>query len=171
MKKNENRISKQTHDIKVAESLSSITKELNEVRESTHKLGDVIKENNTPKLAIGNTHKALPIDNEKINPGVIYDASLENTLNNLQTNTGFCNIEERDNGNIVWNGFQVEKKGSNKPKIIEKIYNITPGIQKVLTDTSSKPLKKLNDRGREIFNKILESLDFEKYKAIRGESK
>ena len=51
------------------------------------------------------------------------------------------------------------------------IYDITPCIQKVLTDTSNIPMKKLHDKGREIFNNILESLDFENYKAIRGESK
>ena len=32
-------------------------------------------------------------------------------------------------------------------------------------------MKKLNDQDRQIFISILESLDFEKYKAIRGESK
>ena len=32
-------------------------------------------------------------------------------------------------------------------------------------------MKKLNDKDREKFNIILESLDFEKYKEIRGESK
>ena len=61
--------------------------------------------------------------------------------------------------------------GGNKLKINEKTYNLTPGIQKVLTDTSNIPLKKLNDKDNEIFNNILENLDFEKYKAIRGESK
>ena len=38
-----NRIWKQTHDIKLAKSLSPITKKLDEVKESTEKLGDVIK--------------------------------------------------------------------------------------------------------------------------------
>ena len=38
-----NRILKQTHDVKLAESLSTITKKLDEVKESTEKLGDVIK--------------------------------------------------------------------------------------------------------------------------------
>ena len=38
-----NRILKQTHDIKLAESLSPITKNLDEVKEITQKLGDVIK--------------------------------------------------------------------------------------------------------------------------------
>ena len=42
-----NRISKQTHDIKLAESLSPITKKLEEVNQSTQKLGKVIKESNS----------------------------------------------------------------------------------------------------------------------------
>ena len=55
-----NRILKQTHDVKLAESLSPITKKLDEVKESTQKLGDVIKENNIPQLAIENTKNELP---------------------------------------------------------------------------------------------------------------
>ena len=82
----------------------------------------------------------------------------------------FFNIEERDNGDIFWNGFPAEKRGDNKLKINEKIYDITPAIQKV-TDTSNIPLKKLNDKDNEILINVLESLDFKNYKAIRGESK
>ena len=59
--------------------------------------------------------------------------------------------------------------GANKLKINEKIHNITPGSQKVLTDTSNIPMKKLNDKDREMFINILESLDFENYKTMRGE--
>ena len=61
--------------------------------------------------------------------------------------------------------------GGNKLKINEKIHNITPGIQEVLTEISNITLKKLNDKDRKIFNNILESLDFENYKPILGESK
>ena len=43
------------------------------------------------------------------------------------------------------------------------IYDITQGIQKLLTDTSNMPMKKLNDKDREKFDYILESLDFEIY--------
>ena len=39
-----NRILKQTHDVKLAESLSPITENLDEVNKSTHKVGDIIKE-------------------------------------------------------------------------------------------------------------------------------
>ena len=41
--KNENSSLKQTHDVKIAESLSPITKKLEEVNNSAKKLGDVIK--------------------------------------------------------------------------------------------------------------------------------
>ena len=68
-------------------------------------------------------------------------------------------------------GYLNEKIGGNKVKINEKIHNITPSVQKFSTDTSNEPLKQLNDKDREIFNNILESLDFENYKAIRGEYK
>ena len=50
-------------------------------------------------------------------------------------------------------------------------YNITPGIQKVFTDTSDQSLKKLNDGEREMYKNILEDLNFENYKAVTGETK
>ena len=124
-----NRILKQTYDVKLSESLSPISKKLDEVKESTQKLGDVIKENKTPQLAIENTHSALPIENEKIQPVVMYDTSLENTLYNMKKNW-FFKIKERDNGDIFRNGLPIEKKCGNKPKVNREIYDITPGIQK-----------------------------------------
>ena len=165
-----NRILEQTHNVKLVECLSRITKKLDKVKESTRELRQVVKETNTLQLAIENTHNALPIENERIQASVILDTSLENTLNNMKTNTCFFNIEERDSGDITWNGFPVEKMGGNKPKINEKIYNITPGTQNFLTDTSNIPLKKL-DKDREKTNGIIESLNFETYKAILGESR
>ena len=143
--KNKMRILKQTHDIKLAENLSPITKKLDEVKETTRKIGETVKENNTPQLAIEKTYSAIPIENEQMQPSVLYDTALENTLNKKKNNSVFFKVEERDNGAITWNGFPTEKMGGNKLKTNEKIYNITPGFQKVLTDTSNKPLKKLND--------------------------
>ena len=53
----------------------------------------------------------------------------------------------------------------------DKKINITQGIQNVFTQTSNIPLKKLNNQKREIYNNILETLDFKKYKPKSGESK
>ena len=102
---------------------------------------------------------------------MIYDVELEITLNNKKNKADFFKIEERNNGDVFWNGFPVEKIGSNKIKINENVFDITRGIQKVLTDTSSIPIKKLNDQDRDIFNNILDSLDFKNYKPVRGEPK
>ena len=44
--KTKNRTSKQTHDVKLAESFSPKTKKLSEVNETTEKLGDVIENSN-----------------------------------------------------------------------------------------------------------------------------
>ena len=97
-----NRILKQSHDVKLAESLSPVIKKLDEVIKSTQQplspitkkldtINESIKESQpqTPQPAIENTHTALPIENDQIQPGVIYDTSLENTLSNMKHNTGF----------------------------------------------------------------------------------
>ena len=75
------RFLKQTHDIKLAESFSPITKKLDEVKETTQKLGEVIEksqpEKNVPQPAFEHTPHHQPIQN---NEGVIYDTELEKTL-------------------------------------------------------------------------------------------
>ena len=63
------------------------------------------------------------------------------------------------------------KIGGNKLKINDKIYNISNDLQNVFTNISNVPLKKLNDKNREIYKNNLESLNFKHYKAIRGETK
>ena len=52
---------KQTDDIKVAENLSRITKKLEEVKQSTQKLGDVINESNYEKE---NNQKVVAVEIE-----------------------------------------------------------------------------------------------------------
>ena len=63
----ENRILKQTHDTKLAENLSAITKNIEEGNESTRNLGEVIEkpqpENNIPQPAIEDTQPHQPIEN------------------------------------------------------------------------------------------------------------
>ena len=63
---------KQTHDKKLAESLSPITKRFDDVKKSTEELGENIKKSQP------NTNE--PIENIE---GSIYDVELENTLNKI----------------------------------------------------------------------------------------
>ena len=122
-----NLILKQTHDIKIAESLSPITKKLDEVRETTQKIGDVIKESQqeTPQPAIEHTPPPRPIEN---NEGIIYDVELENTLKNMTTNTGFFKTYyDRERG-WIWNGHPVKMIRGTEVEINDKKFNITPNF-------------------------------------------
>ena len=62
------RISKQTHYIKLAESLSPITKKVDEVKKTTQKEGDVNKKSQpeTSQLAIENTPYHQPKENNEV---------------------------------------------------------------------------------------------------------
>ena len=76
--------------MKLAETLSHITKKLEEVKESTKQIGEFIEksqsENKIPQPAIEHTEPHQPIKN---NEGVIYDTEIESTLKNMESNTGF----------------------------------------------------------------------------------
>ena len=84
-----NRILKQTHDVKLAESLSPITKKLDEVNKSTQELGDVIKESKpeTPQLAIANTQTPA-IEN------ITVSNSLRDTLSFMKKSKNFFKLEQ-----------------------------------------------------------------------------
>ena len=176
-----NRILKQTHDVKLAESLSPITEKLDDTskklgevfKECTQNLGNVIKENNTPQLAIENTPKPA-IENTlqqaiENNEGVIYDVELENTLNIMKNNIGFFKIEERDNGDVFLNGLPVKKVGGIKIKINNEYeYNITPGLQKEFTDHTYDTAKSLIDKDKVIFRQILWKTGYYNRKPTKG---
>ena len=125
----ENRILKQTHNDKLAESLPPITNKLHDViKESTKNLGNVIKENNTPQLAIENTPTIQPaIENTPIhqpiedNEARVYDVELENTLNKMAVNTGFFKTHyDQQHGWMVSN-ISVTSSGGTEVKNRKKI--------------------------------------------------
>ena len=68
--KTKNRILKRTHDVKIAESLSPITKRLDKVNKSTKKIGEVIKGSNSEK-----GQEIVPVD---------YETEDENIQTNLR---------------------------------------------------------------------------------------
>ena len=64
-----NRILKQTHDIKLAESLSPLTKKLDTINESTKRLLGVIKESNSENE---NIKEIVPVDIESDSSDGVY---------------------------------------------------------------------------------------------------
>ena len=175
-----NRILKQTHDVKLAESLSPITKKLDEstskigdvIKESTQKLGNVIKENtpqlaieNTPQPAIENTPIHQPIED---NEGRIYDVQLENTLNKMADNTGFFKTHYDRQRGWMLNNLPVKSSGGTEVEINDNKYNITPGLQKVFTDKTYKTAKSMNDNDKIVFRDILLKTGFYNHIPSKG---
>ena len=119
---------------------------MEKVNESTEKIGDLCEkaqaQNNTPQPAIERTQPHQPIEN---NEGVLYDIELENALKNMKNNTGFFEKEVDQGHGWVWNGYLVGILGGTEVQINDINFNITPGIQKVLVDSSSITIKATND--------------------------
>ena len=184
--KNKNRILKQTHDNKLADSLLPITTRLDLVENNKgEKIGEVIKKSQQETSAIENTQtqqetpaientqtqpETPAIENTQTQPGVLYEVSLENTLTNMkEKEKGFFKIREAKNGQRYWNGIPVEISGDSSVEIKDIYFNITHNLQNVFTDTTGKSLKKLDKKENQIYKKLLNILSYENYKPKSGE--
>ena len=118
------RILKQTHDIKLAESFSPITKKLDTINESTQKVGDIMKESNLEIINI----KAVPNSSN-------FSDSMREMIGSLKRSKIFLKItqDESRRGNIL--GVPIQISGADTIKMIENIYELTPEIYKALSDT------------------------------------
>ena len=174
-----NRILKQTHDVKLAESLSPITEKLDDtskkldevIKESTQNLGNVIKENNTPQPAIENTPQPAientpqPIED---NEGSVYAVELENTLNKMTDNTGFFKTHHDPQRGWIINNTPIKISKGTSIEINENKYNITPGLQKVFTDHSYDTAKSMTDNEKLVFRDILMKTGYYNRKLTKG---
>ena len=152
-----NRILKQTHDLKLAESLSPITERLDKVKESTEKLGDVIKESQpkTPQLAIENNPINQSIED---NEGRIYDVQLEDTLNKMADNTGFLKTYYDQQRGWILNNIPFKSPGGSKILVDENEYDLSKGIRNVLTKKTNKSIKSLNDNEKVVLRDFLSKI-------------
>ena len=164
--KTKSRILKQTHDVKLAESLSPITKRLDGVKESSEKLGDIIKESQpkTSQLAIEKTPQPAIEKNE----GVLYDVELENTLNKMKDNTGFLKSSHNPQRGWMINNYSIKMVGGTKVEINDFEYNITSGLQKVFTNKSYDTAISRNDMEKVIFRDILQKTKYNNRKRQKG---
>ena len=119
-----NRILKQTHDVKLAESLSPITKKLDAINESTKEISDVIKKTNS-NVGI----KALPNSSKFSNAMRQMLGSLMNSRNSLKITQ-----DESGRANIL--GIPIQISEGDTIKINENVYELTPEIYKALTRTT-----------------------------------
>ena len=130
----ENRNLKQTHDIKLAESLSLITKKLDNIDYTTKKLREnvktaVVKDENTQTPTL-----------QKI----IGTQSSRDTLTLMKRSKNFLKSVEKDNGDVFGNSIFFKPIRENRFTIKDEEYNINPKIQACFTDTklTTKPRDK-----------------------------
>ena len=144
-----NRILKQTHDEKLAESLSPITGRLDKVNKSTKELGDAIANTQTP--AIENT---------------IVSNSLRDTLSFMKKSKNFFKFEQ-DGNKILWNKIPIKPLGGNRISINEKEYDIKPNIQNYFTNTRLTT-KHMDDDDKSTVYDMLKDIGFYSIRHKKG---
>ena len=150
-------ILKQTHDIKVAESLSPITEKLNEVFQSTKKISEVIKES---KSENENVQETVPVeidsdnsegDNTKLNikalpNSSIFNESMAKTLGRLMSSPNCLQIKASSSGPTTLE-VPIYTLGGDKLRIRGNDYDLIPEIYKALSFTgyTGKSMKNASD--------------------------
>ena len=149
-----NRILKQTHDIKLAESLSPITKKLDEVNKSTRKISEVIRESNSEN---DNNQEIIPFENESEDENIqtnlrafpnssMFSDQMTKTLGRLMSSLSSLKIKASSSGATIL-GVPIYTLGGDRIQIKDNVYDLTPEIYKALSDTgySGKSMKSEND--------------------------
>ena len=160
-----NRILKQTHDEKLAESLSPITKKVDETNKNLEK---VITENNTLQLAIENP-KTILQNSESQTPSIeniTVSDSLRDTLSFMKKSNNFFKLEQ-DGNKIFWNEIPIIPLGDNKISINDDEYNMKPNIQNYFTKTYLTTKNMSNEDKLTIYD-ILTNVCFYSTHHVRG---
>ena len=109
-----NRSLKQTHNIKLAESLSPVTKKLDEVKETIQKIGDVFNETPQPseniKTFLQNSHSQTP----KL---VSASDELVKTFRIKNDSKNFFKVIRDAEGKLSWGGKEVIPLGGNRVEV------------------------------------------------------
>ena len=151
---------KQTHDVKLAESFSPITKKLddvskstresllplneklNTINESTKKLGDLIKESNSEN------------NKETIVPTSIL---LQDTSKYLSETPSSIKLNQDKGGNLSILGAPIKSLGGDKIQVYDNIYEFNPEIYKALSNSSYTGESMKNENGkRNLYNFLVD---------------
>ena len=151
----ENRFLKQTHDVRLAESLSPITKKL-EVNKYTQEVGEIIKKSQ-PSQNIKNILQNSEIQTPAIEKTNI-SRSLLDTLAFMKTSKNFFNLTE-DDGKVYWNEVLINPLGNNRISIKDREYDISPDVQAYFTNTKLTT-KFLDNFEKETVFDILQNVGF-----------
>ena len=164
-----NRILKQTHDEKLAESLSPITepinKKIDEVNKSTKEVSEIIKKSQSSqniKTILQNSESQTPaIEN------ITGTQSLCDFLTHMKGSKIFFKLVEKPDGKVYWNNVRIKPVRENTIDIIGREYDVTPNIQHYFRKTGSTT-KYLNDNEKGIVYNILKDVGFYDKRHTRG---
>ena len=162
-----NRILKQTHDIKLAESLSPITKKLEEVNKSTKKIGDVIKESNSENE---NDQEIVPVEIESEDENIqtnlralpnssIFSDQMTKTLGRLMSSANSLKIKSTPSGTTIL-GIPIYILGGDRIQIKNNVYDLTPEIYKALSYTGYEGKTMKNETDILMLNNIIRDLGY-----------
>ena len=149
-----NRILKETHDIKLIESLSPITKKIDKINKSTKKLRNVIKEPNSENE---NNQEIVPVEIESEDENIqtnlralpnssMFSDQMTKTLGRLMSSANSLKIKSTPSGATIL-GVPIYTLGGDTIQIKGNDYDLTPEIYKALSFTGyeGKNLKNEND--------------------------
>ena len=152
--KTKNSILKQTHDIKLAESLSPITKKLEDVNKS---ISESINES-TKQLV-----KKSDIVDENTQTPTMENISgtqpLRDTLTLMKKSKNFSKLQENPDGKIFWKKFSIIPRRENRVSIKGDEFDIKPKIRNYFTNTRLTTKRMDNEDKLIIFN-ILKNVGF-----------
>ena len=158
-----NRILKQTHDIKLAESLSPITKEL---KKSTKKISEVIKETNSENE---NNQEIVPAETELEDESIqtnlralpnssMFSDQMTKTLGRLMSSANSLKIKSSSGATIL--GVPIHTLGGDRIQIKDNIYDLTPEIYKALSYTGYDGKTMKNEYDISMINNIMRDLGY-----------
>ena len=147
-----NRILKQTHYEKLAESLSPITKKLDEVNKPTKEVGEIIKNSESRTSAIEN---------------ITGTQSLRDTLTHMKGSKNFFKLVEKADGQVFWNKIPLKALGENRISIKNQEYDIKPNIQNYFTNTN-QTTKNMDDEDKLTVYDILKNIGFYSMRHTKG---
>ena len=140
-----NRILEKTHNIKLAESLSPITKKLDEVNESTQ---DTLSPISQKLDTINETTQKVGEIIEESNPEPIPIVLMQDTIESLKDDNSSVKLNEDEDGNMTILNTPIKILGGDKVRANDNIYEFNNEIHKALSKSTftGKSMRNYDDR-------------------------
>ena len=146
-----NKILKQTHDVKLAESLSPITERLDTINENTKKLGDVIEKSNSK------------IDLKSILNNPKYSREMQELIGSLMRSHNSLKLVQDESGKGTILGVPIQIS-SDSIKINESVYKLTPEVYRALSNPLYTGNTMKNDDDFLMLYNVLKDVKYTGYK-------